>query len=278
VADFFYGVMQPVSAVTDIRSPAQVGEAMRHIKALGSNITLQLFQQELTAEDWQIYLDVAQQEGMLVIGRLGPPDWNPDPADLSPILDVLALVAEHPALYGFVYLHEPWEVMDTSQMQDIYHEIKGHYPTLRLGVIWSGEIEKSIRRLDPLRQYTADLCDICIINLKAFQNDPQSAEDQGLNRLKVSAEVIQAITPEVELWSSVQVWAPLDGGRRGFRVPQPDEMATLFCAIKAAYPLRGFMWASWALDMPEAPTLDSSELMAQRQAVGDIYNSCVRQS
>ncbi len=275
--DFYYGLIQPVATADEIRSPEIVAQAMREIKDLGGNMVLQLFMPELPPEAWKSYLDAAQQEGMLVVGRIGPSDWNPDPADLSPILDVLAVVADHPALYGFVYLHEPWEVFTTAQMQAMYREIKAAHPDLRLGVIWSGEIERSVRRPDPRREYTDDLCDLCIVNLKAFQNDPAGGYEDGLRRMQNSAPVIQEVTPDAELWSSVQVWAPPEDqeNRRGFRVPSPEEMEELFCTLKPTYPLHGFLWASWELDLLNVETLADPGLAEQRQAVRDVYETCV---
>jgi hypothetical protein len=270
----FYGVMQPVSGA-DVRSPQAIAQAMRDLRALGSTMTLQLFDPEHTPQDWRNYLDVAQQEGMLVIGRLGPVDWNPDPNDLSPILDVLAEVADHPALYGFVYLHEPWEVMTTTQMQGIYQELKAAHPNARLGVIWSGEIEKASRRGNPDRVFTDGLCDICIVNQKAFQNDPQLAERQGLGRLAASAPVVLSEDPDAELWSTVQVWAPPgDGGPRGFRVPSPEEMVALYCSVQQSHDLAGFMWASWTLPMENISPLASDALSAQRDAVVQALQTC----
>jgi hypothetical protein len=273
-ASFYYGVFQPVSTVDDIRSSAKVAGEMQQIKALGANVTGQVFDPELSSDDWR--KDVAQQEGFFILAGIGPVARNPDPADLSPLLNILAAVGDHPALYGFIYLHEPWEEFDTSQMRAMYREIKAAHPNVRLAVFWSGEIGKSEQALDPNRQFTDDLCDICIVNLKPFQTNPTQEERQGLGRMQGAASVIEEQDPDAELWSSAMVWSPPGGGRRGFRVPSPAEMETLFCALRRDYPLRGFVWETWTIDKPNEGTLASPELTEQRQAVRHIHETCVQ--
>ncbi len=160
-------------------------------------------------------------------------------------------------------------------MQGIYQQIKAAHPTVKLGVIWSGEISKAARKNDPNRTFTDGLCDICLVNLKAFQEDPRASEKDGIARLQQSVQVLQQVDPTAEIWSSAQVWAPEDGGRRGFRVPEPAEMEALLCTVNADQALTGFLWASWTLPLPGIHAIADSELTPQREAVQSSYQSCI---
>jgi hypothetical protein len=271
--EFYYSIIQPIATADEGRSPEIIHQALQDIKALGANAVYQVFPLELTLAEWESYLDAARQEGLSVLAAPGWISKNPDPTDLSPILEILNVVADHPALYGLTYLHEPWEMFTTQQIQAMYQEIKASYPSVRLAVVWSGEIARFNRGK---RQFTDGLCDICIINMKAFQVNATKSEEDGLERMRISAGVIQTKDPDAELWSSVQIWAPPGGGKRGFRVPEPAEMMSLFCTIKQSYPLRGFMWAAWKIDKQNQGTLASPELTDQRQAVRDTYDMCVK--
>jgi hypothetical protein len=270
--DFYYGIAQLVDNPNDFRSPEILAEQMQQIKALGVNAILQAFPPELTAADWQMYLDLAQQEELVIIGKIGPVSWNPNPEDLSPILDLLSVVSKHPALYGFFYLHEPWELYANDQIQTMYREIKAIHPYLRLGVGLSGGIGKYNTRN---RKFADEICDICFVNLKSFQNDPQKSESQGVVRLDQAAAIIQRVDPDAELWSSTQIWAPPGGGQRGFRIPSPEEMETLFCKLKQTYPLQGFFWEVWTFDKPTEGALSEPEAAEKREAVREIHERCV---
>jgi hypothetical protein len=274
-AGFYYGVLQLASTVDDIRSPERLAHEMQRTKALGANLVAQVFPPELSPDDWRTFLDVAQQEELFVLGKIGPGADNPDPTDLSPILNILRVVGDHPALYGYIYLHEPWEEFDNAQMLAMYREIKAAYPHVRLGVFWSGEIGLSEQRGNSNQRFTDGLCDVCIVNLKPFQSDPTEEERQGLGRMRDAASVILERDSDAEIWSSAQVWSRPGGGRRGFRVPSPDEMETLFCTLRRDYPLRGFLWETWTIDKPNEGTLASAELRQQREAMRRIYDSCV---
>ncbi len=276
-SSFAYGMGQPIATLAELQSEEQLTATFRDIKALGINMLVQVFPAQATPDDWKRFLDVAQQEGLLVMGKLGPIPWNPDPNDLSPIMNMLAVVGDHPALYAFQYLHEPWEVLTTPQMQQIYQTIKASHPNLRLGVSWSGEIGISQRRPQATRTFTDGLCDVCLVNLKAFQNNPGFAQQQGLGRIQESADVIRVADPDAELWSSAQVWAPTEdkNNPRGFRIPTADEMQDLFCSVKETYSLEGFFWETWTFDKPTEGTLSQPEASGNKQRVRAIYEACV---
>jgi len=90
--------------------------------------------------------------------------------------------------------------------------------------------------------------------------------------MRDSASVVLERDSDAELWSSAHVWSPPGGGARGFRVPSPAEMETLFCTLRQDYPLRGFLWERWTVDKPNEGALADPELTEQRQAVRDIYD------
>lgn len=269
---FQYGVIQPVATLDEARSPDIIRANLQQIAALNSNTVYQVFPEGMMPEEWRAYLDIAQEEGLSVL--VGP-SWiseNPNPDDLSPVLSMLDAFGDHPALRGFVYLHEPWEMFTTAEIQAMYSIIKAEHPDVPLAVFWSGELQKG-NQGD--RTFTDGLCDICIVNLKAFQEDPQLSDYQSLERMAVSAPIIAANDPDAELWSSTQVWAPPDGGRRGFRVPSAAEMEELLCTLTAEYPLQGYLWSAWQMDKATTGTLADSELAIQREAIPTIYESCV---
>ena len=271
--DFFYGIMLPVATSDDLRDLAKVREAFQQIRSFGANVTFQVFPPEITPDEWKAYLDVAAEEGVRVIGKIGPPGWNPDPNDSSPLMNVLDVVGEHPALYGFAYLHEPWEVMNTPQMQALYKEIKATHPDTRLVIYWSGQLSRFNKR-DKI--FTDGLCDICSVDMKSFQNDPVLEQSQGIQRVTDGVQVIQQIDPDAQIWSLTQVWAPPNnGGVRGFRVPDPSEMKDLFCTLRREYPLKGFQWAAWRMDAPNTGTLADPQLAPQREMIKQIYDECV---
>ena len=271
---FYYGVVQVLANAEQFRSRDEIADRMQQIKALGGSIVLQEFPPELTVEEWKSYLDVAQQEGLRVSAKPGPIAWNPEPNDLSPIYEILDGVAGHPALYAFHYLHEPFELYTTEQIQGMYRAIKERYPEVRLGVGLSGTLGRF--RTDPARQFADDICDLCLVNMKAFQADAGRSNNQGLARLLASAPIIAQADPDAELWSSVQIWEPRNPMRREFRVPSPEEMQSLFCTLRAQLPeLRGFLWETWDIDVPNQGTLKDEALAPQRQMAETIYKQCV---
>jgi uncharacterized coiled-coil protein SlyX len=267
MADYNYGVLQPVVTADEIRSTETVTIALRLLKEVGTNLTIQPFPMELTPEDWQKYLDIAESEGVSIIGKIAPIDWNPDPEDLTPILDILDVVGDHPALYGFQYLHEPLEVFTIAEIQQMYSTIKAAHPNVRLVAFWSGEIREDA-------DFAEGLCDICVVNLKPFQEDPGTSLEDGLDRIALAAPVVARQAPNTELWSTAQVWAPAGGGQRGFRVPAPEEMETLYVDLRDNYPLGGFMWEVWAFE-GEPDTLSSEALADQRGMVRSIYDRTI---
>ncbi len=274
-ANFSLGVAQIGGTVEELRSPDYLREQMQAVRELGITTILQAFPPELTPEDWTLILDIAAEEGLSIAGKPGPVDWNPAPDDLSRITELLAVIGDHPALYSLMYLHEPWELYTTAEIQQMYREIKEQFPDVRLGIALSGGLDRSTQ---PDRSFADDMCDLCLVNLKPFQADPAMAAFQGADRLVQAFAVIPKEDPDAEIWSSAQVWAPVGGGRREFQVATPDEMTALFCAIIQQYPVRGFFWEVWTFDKDTVGTLREPDGAEMRQAVRDSYEQCVLDS
>jgi hypothetical protein len=53
-------------------------------------------------------------------------------------------------------------------------------------------------------------------------------------------------------------------------------MEALFCALKEAYPLKGFFWEVWTFDIVTLGALSQPEAIENRQMAGTIYQKCVQ--
>lgn len=207
-------------------------------------------------EDWLIFLDEAEAAGIDVIGQLvlgGDNEdsclYNPDTCqfncdDLKHFLDE---VGDHPAMIGYVALHEGLQRFDSDQFQALYAEMKAYAPDLLLtnymsDIYWFEQHPE----LYPNRDFRNGICDICLLWYFPFRyidGEPVFETTQVENLIENNLPLIRGRDPDAQFWFLAQVFA-YDAHPRQLRMPTQDEMTGIYQLVMQ-YPIDGFLWYTW---------------------------------
>ena len=270
-----------VGGVDEIRT------AFRKLKELGISVVGQAFAAESTRDDWQAYLDVAAQENIKVAGwfRDTPPVWTGSSFDLGVNRVFLEAMKDHPALYAFLLIDEPfhkkhgWEIT-VERLQLLYQQAKQIAPRVLMAVQFSREVEKAEARQDPRFAFKRGMCDVCIISTLEFRNYGEGNlfyRDVLLATHSVSRAVIRREDPEAKIWTTVQVFGSSTGDS-SYYMPRADELQQmvdllLSPELRAAGALDGMLWQQWAsfyaAKNSEQYTLSDPEFEELRNIVRD---------
>ena len=157
---------------------AEMDAVLASRKAQGVTTVLQTFSAGLVGtpqtNNWLIFLDAAQAADIEVIAYLWPRstypviggDFHYD--NLKAFLDV---IGNHPALIGYIGLHEPLEpAMEISdaELQAFYTEMKTYAPHLQIAH-YLGDIAYTEANRTDGWSFSAAMCDICLVWYYPFE-------------------------------------------------------------------------------------------------------------
>jgi hypothetical protein len=261
----------------------EIRTTFRSLRELGINIVVQPFDPRSSETDWKAYLDAAMQEDMKAIGgiRRGTPAWDGHSCDLGINRVFLESMKDHPALYAFFMVDEPFhwkhEFKITAEtLQLLYQQAKEIAPNVPVVVQFSREIQKAEEKQVPPRfAFKRGMCDICVISALEFRNEGQGDlfySDDLVSNHTISRAVIRREEPDAKIWTVIQVF----GSIGVYYMPSADEsqqMIDLLLSpeLQAAGELDGIIWHHWAsrLEALEAEqhTLGDPEFEALRNVV-----------
>lgn len=262
-----HGILQPYAHLDGITSQSRLQREFDLIAALGPKLIYQEMVTGMKPVDWVNYLTLAHESGFKVI--VAPARFSKHP-DISEYERHLNAIVNHPALYCFMFLHEPYEVFTTEEIRTRHKDLKRLWHTIRFGILWSGNLTKD---WGPDKQFEPGLCRVHMINMKPWQANNRRAFEQGLYRYYASEnKIINIDYDDAEIIASAQVAIPdKDGGKREFTIPDGDLINDFFykwmmIQIKAS----AFIWSYWDSPKPDAITLASPKMFEQREAINHI--------
>ena len=225
--DFDYVMGNPIHAdKIQQENIDKIKDEFQVIKELGTDLAIQVFLSDSTEEDWDMYFDAAYDEGIKIIPwfRGDTITWNGSGFDLGVNQEFLEHMKDHPALYAFFLIDEPFEKINTVQLQMLYQQAKQIAPNVLMLVQFSREIMKAEEAGNPDYRFESGMCDICQISALEFRNygdGKKFYKDVLLKNHNISRRVIQREDPDVKIWSSVQVF-----GSEGstYYMPTPAEL------------------------------------------------------
>ena len=225
--------------------------------------------------NWRLFLDAAQTVGIDVVAYLWPkdeddPDYPYNREDLKHFLDV---VGDHPALVGYIGLHEPLEEekgISDDELRAFYTEMKTYAPNLKLAH-YMGDIAYAEEHRTDDWAFSDGMCDICIIWYYPFRyvdGEPVFEEDLVLPVVSSNVELVDERDPDAELWFLGQSFTRLEHPRN-LRMPTPDEMRRLYWIVMQE-PVDGFMWYPWKQTDEFDEVLSDPGMEDQRETVANI--------
>ena len=256
-----------------------IRETLVYAKSLGMNTIVQTFSTRVIGtgqeQDWLIFLDEAERADIKIIARLWPlEDWVGQAFDLGPVATFLNVVQGHPALQGYLGLHEPLEKYTSEQLRTFYtgvKEIAPHTPIAHY--IGNMALFENSPRF-PGRDFSDGICDICIVWCTPFQSEdgtPVFVETEVRETIEQNHALIASRDPDAQLWFLGQTYA-LAEHRHALRMPTPEEMEALFVIATENDQLDGFLWYPWYHGNYDH-VLGEPEMETQRQAVRRIYDT-----
>lgn len=258
----YYAIFQTTrtnsAALTNL---TQIAADLAAIRALHITLVVQPFPISLSATAYYNYLELARAQGLLVMPTIGVPPYNPDPADLSPQIEILQRIGAHRSVYAVQIFHEPHEVFTIAQMQTIYATLKAAAPTVLLEGAFSGQVNS-------VDDWAQGIVDVANINQKAFLDTAAESFEDGLRRLHRACQIIQPIDPGCRIGTSVQIWPDVTVDRV-FVTAQPDEMTGIFLQETQIYPLKFFGWEAW-VNTANDVTLNHRIMLPQRNRIARI--------
>lgn len=280
-----YGTVYIYPTLTSDWDPGDIGameEALSGVKDLGLDTIIQTFPAGLVGSGnesrWRLFLDAAQTVGIDVVAYLSPNNVYPTPGapfyyeDLKAFLDV---VGDHPALIGYVGLHEPLEPTEgisEDELKAFYTEMKNYAPNLKIAHYMG-----NIAYWDENREdwaFSDGVCDICIIYYFPFRyvsGEPVYDRDIVLSVVQSNVPLVQERDPDAELWFFGQAFAQ-SAHWQNLRMPTPDEMVALYLDVMHE-PVDGFMWYPWCHTDIYDSSLGDEGMEEQQEAVKDIADN-----
>jgi hypothetical protein len=231
--------------------------------------------------DWLAVLDAAAAHGLrTLVGFATPtgpsfyvgarPERGPGGWDLGALGRFLRCDAcvRHPALFAAQVVDEPWHhekrpVYPTADLQDLYRTLKDLLPPgvdVPLMVQFSRELWRHAGAGgNPATRWAPGIAHVVQISALEFQ-DGLYLRDMLDQNHRGSRRTVHAVTPEVPLWSSVQVFGARYGPGPGYRFPRErdgfqDLRTKLDDLVQPAFerehPLDGIMLQQWASHHPQ---------------------------
>lgn len=255
--------------------------ALTAAKARGADTIVQTFSASLVgspdADRWRIFLDAAAAADVQVVAYLWPRTTDPDTEGnfqynaLKAFLDV---VGDHPALLGYIGLHEPLEPplgITDDELRAFYTEMKTYAPTLKIAHYMGDMAYAEAHRTDGW-QFSDGICDICIIWYYPFSiiNGVPAYEAANVTPVVTSnVALMQARDPDGELWFLGQSFTALGTYPRDLRMPTAAEMDALYCLVMESA-VDGFLWYPWNHTVVYDAVLGDEEMADQQDEVGEI--------
>lgn len=272
-----YGVMYPYrNSWSEADRPA-IRERLAYLRELGVGVVAQVFPSELAGtnheQDWFIFLDEAQAQGIQVIARLWPPhDWDGVQFDFRYVKRFLTTIEGHPAVLAYFGLHEPLETFSGDQLRTYYQAVKSFAPHTPILHAMSNiaSFEADPRFSD--RRFTDGMCDLCAIWYYPFRVvDGQAIfERQRVGEVITANDaLVRARDPDAQLWFLAQTYA-MEQHSPPLRMPSADEMSSLADVALEGWRIDGLLWYPW-LHSSYDQVLGDPALAAQQQAVQTVY-------
>jgi hypothetical protein len=258
------------------------------LKELGVSVVFQPFLPEFTQADWKAYLDVALQEDMKVVGWVPHREskWADDGFEWGMNKAFLESVKDHPALYAFFMIDEPFHrkhewTITAGRLQLMYQEAKEIAPNVPVVVQFSREIQRAEQgEYGPQYAFEGKMCDICVISALEFRNYGQGNvfhRDVMISNHTASRAVMKRENPNAQIWTTVQVFGAAGGGS-SYYMPSADELqemvdVLLSPELQVTGELDGIIWQQWAspfeAQAAKQYTLGDPEFEALRSVVKD---------
>jgi hypothetical protein len=256
-----YGVVYLYPFAASAWDPGDVDDmedVLLDARDMGLTVVIQPFPSALVGsgdeERWNLFLDEAQAVGIDVVAYLWP-DYNftgdpDDPFDYSYLKPFLDEVGDHPALRGYIGLHEPLEEgkgISDDELRSFYTEMTSYAPGIELAH-YMGDIAywEDRRSSSDGWTFSDGMCDICIIWYYPFRyvgGAPVFEEDLVPPVVQSNLELVRARDPDAVLWFLGQSFTQSTHWR-DLRMPTSDEMKALFRLVMQE-PLDGYMWYPW---------------------------------
>lgn len=249
---------------TYARNADAIRQSFRELHAHGITVVGQFFASDSVEADWQVFFDIAAEEGIGVIPAFEEaPRWNGDHFDLGITGELLNAMHDHPALYAIAPVDEPfharhnWEITAT-RLQQLYRQLKEIAPNTPVYVPFSREIWKGEQgRYGSDYVFKSGMCDICVISTLEFRNFGDGNKfdsDTALQNHAVSRAVIRREDPDAQIWTTIQAFGSVGTteGRNGssYYMPDADEFQAMIDLLLSPElqnngELDGIMWQQW---------------------------------
>jgi len=282
-----YGLVYPYPFMASAWDPGDVDDmeaALRNAKDLGVNTVIQPFPSALVdsgnEEWWRLFLDEAQTVGIDVVAYLWPSTTyteNPDdPFDYYDLKALLDEIADHPALVGYIGLHEPLEEgkgISDVELRAFYTEMKNYAPNLKLAH-YMGDMAYWEERRSSSDGWTFSdgMCDICMIWYYPFRyvnGEPVFEQDLVAPVVQSNVDLVSERDSDAEVWFLGQTFTQ-EAHPRDLRMPTAEEMRKLYWLLMQE-PVDGFMWYPWHHNDPVYDQVLSDPGMEdQQEAVANI--------
>lgn len=231
--------------------------------------------------DWIAILNKCDEKGFKVIVTFMDSIWNggnPYAEQFRPIFNQTSgffdfesmgefvsnpTCINHPALYAVFMVDEPWHPnklpqYSTDTLKMMYSQLKSLASTdfnifvafsrMIWTQTWSGQ-GLGGQGSTNLVQWRDSLCDIAQISTLEFQQNSFWTDKLDSNHT-ISRNIIQTLTPEIPLWTSVQVFGANLGPAPGYWFPTPTYLTAMLDSITLSKyqnikPLTGMMFQQW---------------------------------
>lgn len=251
------------------------------IKAKGVTTIIQTFSASLVGtpetDAWLIFLDAAEAADIDVIAYLWPRTTYPvidGPFNYAALKGFLDVVGDHPALIGYVGLHEPLEPpmgISADKLRSFYTEMKSFAPDLLLTHFMGNMAYAEAHRTDGWT-FTDGMCDICLIWYYPFETiDGQLVyeEDQLSAVIKANIDLIIERNLHARVWFLGQSFAAPGNYPRQLRMPTAAEMEAMYLRVMEQ-PTHGFVWYPWNHTEVYGQVLSDPGLEEQQEMVQQI--------
>jgi len=272
--------------------------------------------QKSATSDWKAILDLCHEKGYQVVvsffDSLAPGDYQgyrPRKSggrwQLGPLGQFVmnAKCIGHPALYALFSIDEPWvaahnPIYTTAELKDLYSTLKSLAPNniaFKIYAQFSRTIWKQSfqgRGNNPEVYWDAGICDIVQISTLEFQDSNYQFAMLDSNHY-YSRQIIHRVTPNIPLWTSVQVFGNKYGPNSGYWFPRErngfHDLTTLLNDItkpryQTEHPLFGLAFQAW--DSPSTTVRlfhyrlwdidEAGGILPQREASVDAIRSVNR--
>ncbi len=266
---------------------AEVEAALFQAKNRGVTTIIQTFPAALMgtpqADAWLIFLDAAAAAQIDVIAYLWPSTSYPvvdGPFNYENLKSFIDVVGNHPALIGYVGLHEPLDPnfkISASELRGFYDEMKSYAPHLLLAHFLDDMAYAEDYRSDGWT-FSDGMCDLCIIWQYPFEHvggQPVFNHEEVRQVTEANIKLIAERDPDAQVWFLGQTFTVSEAFPRRLRMPTAPEMEALYLVVME-YPMHGFFWYPWSHSKSYVQVLGDAEMVEQQEMVGTIGNRYVK--